>query len=168
MILYHDVFCIFVNLGKDQLPKGAFTKTWSNGEGSVLRLCRAISSTWDTGNRQRRHWGHLALKWCPRAELVPPRVKKTVKWVCLPPRFPEAVHGKKHLDNFQNKTKLLCRYLEFSACYSLIFGNLTPVIFLVRWQWSTESNRQDWAQEDLDTCERDQMRAIGVQHCPAV
>ena len=29
-------------------------------------------------------------------------------------RFPEAVHGKKHLDNFQNKTKLLCRHLEFN------------------------------------------------------
>ena len=32
----------------------------------------------------------------------------------MSPRFLEAVHGKKHLDNFQNKTKLLCRHLEFN------------------------------------------------------
>ena len=71
-------------------------------------------------------------------------------------RFPEAVHGKKHLDNFQNKTKLLWRHLEFNNVTRWYYWNLTPVTLLVWWQWATESNNHDWAQEH--SCTR----------CPAV
>ena len=71
------------------------TKTWRHMD-EVCCLRRAISSTWGTESTEA-----LANTWsnCERA---------------VSARFPEAVHGKKHLDNFQNKTKLLCRHLEFN------------------------------------------------------
>ena len=68
-------------------------------------------------------------------------------------RFPEAVHGKKHLNNFQNKTQFLGRHLEsYSFLWSPKF--LTPVTLILYLFSENEPQNQTWnsvlCQQDLN------------------
>ena len=73
-------------------------------------------------------------------------------------RFPEAVHGKKHLNNFQNKTQFLGRHLEsYSFLWSPKF--LTPVT-LILYLFSENEPQNQTSTCNSVLCQQDLNRTI--------